>query len=214
MLKIGVLNAKGGVGKTLVATFLAVRFAQDYKRVALVDLDPQRGAHRWWSHRGETDNPTVFSGSPSASDAVESLMQTGWDIAIFDGAPGAMESTENAIQSVDIVVCPLRASDQDLGSTEHVVSACREFDTPLLLVINSTNPRGDKRATEVRELLVNAKLDVARENISQRVPFVDAMNVGKSAAEIKSGGEAKAEIESLYKDVMTLIRKNAERKNG
>jgi chromosome partitioning protein len=209
MLAIGVLNAKGGVGKTLIATMLAVRASLDFPRVALVDLDPQRGAERWRMHRRasiKSDNPTVFADGLLASDAMDRLHQTGWDIAIFDGAPGAMELTEDAIKTVDLVVCPLRAADQDLGSTEYLVSACLDFHKPLLLVINSVNPRGDKRADEVRSLLVKTGHHVAANNIAQRVPYVDAMNVGKSAAELKTGAEARNEIESLYLEVISAAR--------
>jgi chromosome partitioning protein len=209
MLSIGVLNAKGGVGKTLIATMLAVRASQDFPRVALVDLDPQRGAERWRNHRragNPSDNPAVFADGLLASDAMDRLNRTGWDLAIFDGAPGAMELTEDAIRTVDLIVCPLRAADQDLGSTEYLVSACLDFGKPLLIVINSVNPRGDKRADEVRSLLVKSGLHVAANNIAQRVPYVDAMNIGKSAAELKTGVEARNEIESLYLEVVSAAR--------
>ena len=148
----------------------------------------------------------MFADGLLASDAIDRLNRTGWDIVIFDGAPGAMELTEDAIRTVDLVVCPLRAADQDLGSTEHLVSACLDFHKPLMLVINSANPRGDKRADEVRNLLVRAGHHVATNNISQRVPYVDAMNVGKSAAELKTGAEASAEIECLYLEVISAAR--------
>lgn len=44
MISIGVLNAKGGVGKTTFSTMLAIRAARDFARVGLVDLDPQQSA--------------------------------------------------------------------------------------------------------------------------------------------------------------------------
>ena len=42
MYVIAVVNTKGGVGKTTLASALAVRAAKDSPRVAMVDLDPQR----------------------------------------------------------------------------------------------------------------------------------------------------------------------------
>lgn len=44
MRVIAVVSSKGGVGKTTLASALAVRAARENKRVAMVDLDPQRRA--------------------------------------------------------------------------------------------------------------------------------------------------------------------------
>lgn len=202
MLSIGVLNAKGGVGKTMISTILAVRACCDFARVALVDLDPQQGSRRWWSNRGNPDNPTALAGESFASDAMEALRQTGWDVAIFDGAPGSLELTEDAIKTVDFVICPLKAADQDMASTEYVVSACLDFGKPFLLVINEAIPPRDKRAEEVRRVLERAGHPVAEATIYRRVPYVDAANVGKIASEIRAGRAAEPEIESLYAEVM------------
>jgi chromosome partitioning protein len=220
MISIGVLNAKGGVGKTTFSTMLAVRAARDFARVGLVDLDPQQSAVRWRGHRGgsDDDNPLLLTGADSAADAMEGLAYTGWDVAIFDGAPGSLEETEECIRAVDFVVIPLKASDQDLASTEYVVAACKEFAKPYLLVINeATAPaRSDKRAKEVHTLLTALKQPVADVIVCRRVAYVDGVNTGKSAAEIKGGkgAEAEREIDGLYVQVIALARSASKKRRS
>ena len=70
---IAVVNTKGGVGKTTLAAALAVRAAQESKRVAMVDMDPQKSLVEWWARRGRSENPTIFEGADTARDAVEAL---------------------------------------------------------------------------------------------------------------------------------------------
>jgi chromosome partitioning protein len=212
MYTIGVLNSKGGVGKTMVSTLLAVRAAQEFQRVAIVDLDPQRGSVRWWGHRGKTPNPEVMVGETEAAEAVEKLQLAGYDVVIFDGAPGSLEATEDAIKVCDLVVIPLKAADQDLGSTEYVVSACRIAQKEILLVINEVDPssgpnKPDKRAMEVRGILERAGLTVVDPMMKRRVGYTDAMNTGKAILELKSYDEStKKEVEALYTAVKAKLR--------
>jgi len=220
VLKIGVLNAKGGVGKTLLSVNLAVRAARDYARVGIVDLDPQRGSARWRGHRGgnpDTDNPMMMAGAIDAADAAEKLELDGWDVAFFDGAPNSLELTEDAIKVVDFVVIPLRASDQDIASTEFVVSACKEFGRKFLLVINEAMPgrkpenavTGDKRALEVYRLFdTYLKVPIARTVIHRRVAYTDGINTGKAGFEAARSDDTAVghEIDKLYSEIMTAAR--------
>lgn len=215
MLSIGVLNSKGGVGKSLLSTVLAVRASRDFPRVAIVDLDPQLGAGHWFEKRGgrEGDNPTVFTGEDRATDAIDALGQTGWDIAFFDGAPGSLELTEAAIDAVDFVVIPMRASDGDTTSTEFVVSACLEIGTPYLIVVNEAMPGGkkasgkptpDRRAYGVWQGLRDIGQPVADTIVHRRNGYADAADAGKAIFDLKKEQVAKGEIDALYGEVLAL----------
>ena len=55
---IGVLNQKGGVGKTTIAVNVAACLAMRSKRVLLVDADPQGSSLAWSAAR---EAPPLFS---------------------------------------------------------------------------------------------------------------------------------------------------------
>ena len=54
MRSIMVLNAKGGSGKSVIATNLAGFYALDGANVALADFDPQGSALEWLAQRPPT----------------------------------------------------------------------------------------------------------------------------------------------------------------
>ena len=98
IIVVAVLNAKGGVGKTLFATQLAVRACEDFSMVALIDLDPSAGARSWFESRGEQDGeieqPTAFVGVSNPADAVETAERAGYEIAFLDGANGRCQGSD------------------------------------------------------------------------------------------------------------------------
>src|SRR5271168_4582939 len=109
MYVIGFLNSTGGVGKSTLCAAVAVRAAQESRRVCIVDLDPQESVADWWRRRGQPANPTLFKGADRASDAVEALALDGWDWVFLDGPPGSLILTDDAIKVSNFVVIPMRA---------------------------------------------------------------------------------------------------------
>ena len=58
MRHIMVMNAKGGCGKSTLATNIASWFANEGASVALADFDPQRSALDWLERRPD-DRPQI-----------------------------------------------------------------------------------------------------------------------------------------------------------
>ena len=90
---LAVVSTKGGVGKTTLASALAVRAAKESKRVAMVDLDPQGSLAAWWKRRGGSENPKIFAHIRSFSEdivlCVHNLARTAQavelDLSMFSG---------------------------------------------------------------------------------------------------------------------------------
>ena len=60
MRHIMVMNAKGGCGKSTLATNIASYFANEGATVALADYDPQRSSLDWLDRR-PSDRPEIIA---------------------------------------------------------------------------------------------------------------------------------------------------------
>lgn len=68
------MNAKGGVGKTTIATNLASYFAANGTRTAIMDYDPQGSSLRWLKHRpAEAAAIHAADGSPRRASGLKSI---------------------------------------------------------------------------------------------------------------------------------------------
>ena len=201
MIVIPVVNTKGGVGKTTLATTLAVRAAKDSPRVAVVDCDPQRSAAIWWNARGETENPTVFVNS-FASNAVEKLRRDGWDWVFIDAPPAFIDTLKEIMAEGDFAVIPVKASLRDCESTLDAVDLAKAAGLRFVFVLNDVSP-GDKKMAAAARAYLATHGTVAETEMAHRVSHVKGATVGKSAAEVDKGKDtaAIAEIEQLWVEI-------------
>src|SRR5689334_13699917 len=152
---ISVISTKGGVGKSTLSSLLAVKAASESKRVAMVDLDPLGSLADWWKRRGSPDNPCIFRGADTATEAVEVLGLDGWDWVFIDTPPAFVATIEDAIENADFVVVPIRAGALDLLASEDAVAMVQEAGKPFLCVINDAEPRW-KTTHSARDYLLAA----------------------------------------------------------
>ena len=213
MYIIAVVNTKGGVGKTTIASALAVRAAKDSPRVAMVDLDPQRSLVEWWDRRGAVDNPTVFEGAASPANAVEALALDGWDWVFLDGPPALLLCMEQALSVATFAIVPARASLVDLMATTDVLAMAEAAGVPHLMVLNAV-PSSGKSGDQARAMLIRQKTPVAETIVHQRQSYVAGLNAGKSAAEVNAGRDkaAASEIDALWSEVKAATIAAAKKK--
>ncbi len=208
-LVIGVMNQKGGVGKTMLTTNLATCACNDdqFNLVAIADLDPNVGSGRWHELR-DRECPHVAINESDPDEAIEKLGMAGYEVVFFDGAPNSVELTEAAVQSCDLVVIPLRASDQDVRSTSFTVSACKDLEARYIMVVNEARSEKDKASLDLIKTMQSIGEPVYEKPIRHRVPFVEASNAGRSVVEFsgKKWADAAGEINELYAEVIRLAR--------
>lgn len=112
MRHIMVLNAKGGCGKSTVATNLASYFATQDKRVALADYDPQRSSLDWLARR-PAERPAI-TGVDATRHGLRGIPRT-VDVAVID-TPARVHGAEltEMVRHAETIIVPLLPSSVDI----------------------------------------------------------------------------------------------------
>ena len=123
MRHVMVLNAKGGCGKSTLATNIAVYFARQGRQVCLADYDPQRSSLDWLAQR-PADLPAI-SGVAAYEEGLRSVPRA-TEILVID-APARVHGTElnELVRRAETILVPVLPSAIDM-------KACSHFMTELL----------------------------------------------------------------------------------
>ena len=120
MRHIMVLNAKGGCGKSTLATNIASYFANEGADVALADYDPQRSSLDWLDRR--PDNRPKIAGV-SAHDQGLRRVPRNADIVVID-APARSHGAEltNLVKHAETIIVPVLPSTIDMQATSRFLT--------------------------------------------------------------------------------------------
>ncbi len=115
MRHIMVLNAKGGCGKSTLATNIASYFANEGAVVALADYDPQRSSLDWLARR--PDNRPEIAAVAAFEDGFRHAPRNA-DIMVVD-APARSHGKElvDLVKHAETIIVPVLPSTIDMQAT-------------------------------------------------------------------------------------------------
>jgi len=120
-----VLNAKGGCGKSTLATNIAVYFARDGREVCIADYDPQRTSLDWLAVR-PADLPKI-SGVPAFDEGLRNVPRS-TEILVID-APARVHGTElnELVRRAETILVPVLPSTIDIKACGHFMAELLEL---------------------------------------------------------------------------------------
>src|ERR1700676_2008890 len=186
MRHVMVLNAKGGCGKSTLATHIAVFCARDGHQVCIADYDPQRSSLDWLAER-PADLPAI-SGVAAYEDGLRNVGRATNILVI--APPARVHGTElnELVRRAETIVVPVLPSSIDM-------KACGHFMAELLEIgkVSRRQARLAVLANRVREnTLVYEELDQYLSKL--KVPYLGSLREAQNYVRAYSRGMGVLEL--------------------
>jgi chromosome partitioning protein len=199
---------KGGVGKSTIASNLAVHLASEGIDVVLLDTDTQATCARFVERRNEAATVPELHCVQRTGDVAPALrdLATRYQVVIVDAGGRDSKELRTAASVANLMLTPVRASQADLETLPKVnelIGLARGFNPELqayaVLSMAPSNPM-IREVDDARDLLADFdQLQLANTVIRDRKVYRDALLAGRGVVEMDNG-QAKAEIQLLAQE--------------
>lgn len=204
---IGILNQKGGVGKTTISLNMAHKLAQD-SRVMLIDTDVQASASDWVATKISESNFWFMAHPVADLHKKIDQLSNGYDYVIIDGPPRDADIMRSIILASDVILIPVTPSPCDIWASETVLNLIEECNTKGLkqkkikaaFVLNRLI-KGTVIGRDVIAALKHYGLPVFLACITQRVSFAEAAALGLTVYEMEPKGPSVREIDAVVEEL-------------
>ncbi|WP_186080565.1 division plane positioning ATPase MipZ [Burkholderia gladioli] len=203
---------KGGVGKSTLASNLAVHLAHHEVDVVLVDTDGQATCARFIERRDEAGIHPSVPCVQRTGDVASTLRDLArrYQVIVVDAGGRDSRELRTALGVANLLLTPIRASQADLETLPKVnelVSLARglnpELKAAAVLSMAPSNPV-IREVEDARELLAEFdQLELADTVIRDRKVYRDALLGGHGVIELDNS-QARAEIQLLAQEFFEL----------
>src|SRR5471032_670194 len=203
---------KGGVGKSTIASNLAVHLAHHGVDVVLVDTDGQATCARFVERRDEAGLLPSIPCVQRTGDVATTLRDLSklYQVIVFDAGGRDSREMRSAMAVANLLLVPTKASQADLETfpkVNELIGLARGLNPELkavaVLSIAPSNPV-IREVEDARDLLAQFdQLELADMIIRDRKVYRDALLAGKGVIELDNS-QARAEIQLLAQEFFDL----------
>jgi len=210
---IGVIQVKGGAGRSTVSTNLAGELSKHGPTV-LIDCDmPQGTAASWFAVRQQAGKEGALSADTASThreliDKVQTHQEHAAYI-VLDGPPRIAELTRAILILADLCLVPVGASAAEIWATSDLLALIAEADKVTLVkarMLWTRHRSQTKLAKDLSELAAKELgLSALSTSLGMRVAYPQALGEGLTVAELPDAA-AKAELGSLTAEIQELFQ--------
>jgi chromosome partitioning protein len=195
---VAIISQKGGVGKTTLATAIAVAAEADGKQAAIFDLDPQASASFWHDTR-EAPTPAVAAiPSSRLQHLLQAAEESGCDLALIDAPPFAKDIAFEAAHHADFILIPTRPAVLDVMAMTKTLDLMKHYSKPSAVVLTFC-PHAGRELSDTEHAIGELGATLCPVRIGNRIAFSRAQQTGLAAQEYEPDGKAAEEINNLYR---------------
>lgn len=207
---VGIIQVKGGTGKSTLVTNLAGMMAIK-KKVALIDADmPQATSASWASIRQQENITTVTATNHLQLISEIERFNESHDFIIIDAPPRIAEITKAILMLSHLCLVPLGASAAEIWATTdllEITNAAKAHKSNIDVRIVWNRFRASTRsATELSKAAhKELKLKEFKSKIGYRVAYSEALARGMTAIEWPDK-EARKELKAFGREMEHILR--------
>lgn len=194
---IAVISEKGGAGKTIIATSLAVIAEAHGLATAIFDLDPRANSAVWGDKRADGIPAVVPAQVPRLDMLLQKAREQDTGLVLIDTPGNDLTTARAAAAIADAILIPCQPSPPDLLSIVPTVKVALESGKPAFVLLNAAPAQGVE-VNEARTAIAAAGVAVAPVVFYRRKAFSSRFHEGLTACEIEPKGKAAEEIRALF----------------